>query len=62
MGILCLHGCQNNSKIIGCQGKFLRSIINLEYIFPNAPNLSLEKPKNINSKLFPPPSLLALVQ
>ena len=52
--ILCLHGFQNNSKIIQHQSKYLRSIINYNFITPNAPNLSHDKPKGLNTNYFLP--------
>ena len=55
INILCLHGYQNNAKIIQYQSKYFRSLINYNFITPNAPNLSYEKPKEINTKFFLPP-------
>ena len=53
--ILCLHGFQNNAKIIQQQSKYFRSIINHKFIIPNAPNLSYDKPEELNTKYFLPP-------
>jgi hypothetical protein len=55
MKVLILHGYQNNSKILFYQSKFLRSILKYNFIIPNAPNITFEKPKNINTNFFPQP-------
>lgn len=55
MKILVLHGYLTNSKIIQYQTIYLRSILNYNFIIPNAPNVSIKKPYEINTKFFQSP-------
>ncbi len=55
MKILVLHGYLTNSKIIQYQTMYLRSILKYNFIIPNAPNVSIKNPYEINTKFFPSP-------
>ena len=55
MKILVLHGYLTNSKIIQHQMTYLSTILKYNFTFTDAPNVSIKKPYEINTKFFPSP-------